>query len=86
MHTLLRAGLIKFLVLTIVCFLLFTFYFLVLTSWFLVLTSLLVGSYFFASCFLLLALLKLRPKDVTTMMPSRVRYLRTLEAHRWPVV
>jgi len=57
MHILLRAGLIKFLVLTIVCFLLFTFYFLVLTSWFLVLTSLLVGSYFFASCFLLLCFL-----------------------------
>ena len=42
MHTLLRAGLIKFLVLTIVCFLLFrsyffTFYFLLFTFWFLLL-------------------------------------------------
>jgi hypothetical protein len=84
MHTLLRAGLIKFLVLTIVCFLLFGSYF--FTFRFLLLCFLVLISLLFAVYFLLLALLKLRPKDVTTIMPSRVRYLRTLEAHRWPVV
>gem|GEM_PF-6487457 len=86
MHELLRAGFIQFLVLPIVYFLLFGSYFLVLTSYFLLVYFLLFTFYFLLFTFYFQFCLTCYQKTVTTTRPSRVKYLRTLEAHWWPVV